>query len=67
MIAESINYKGKNRVITVKNFSQDHKIKDVILKTKLTIMNQFQVIFLTLITKQLIMPQNHLMITISKV
>lgn len=67
MIAESISYKETDNVTTVKNFFQDNKQRDAILRFKQTIMSQFQATFLTFITIQSITHQNPSMITILKV
>ena len=68
MIAGNINCKDKdNLTTTVKNFSQDNKQRDAILKHKLITMSQYRATFLTFITIQSTTHRNPSMITILKV
>lgn len=67
MIAGSINCKDKDNVTTVKNFLQDDKQRDAILKHKLITMSQYRATFLTFITIQSTTHRNPSMITILKV
>ncbi len=67
MIAGSINCKDKDNVTTVKNFLQDNKQRDAILKHKLITMSQYRATFLTFITIQSTTHRNPSMITILKV